>query len=66
MIQFQEVLAENNIMFLLQYHMEPDLEQMSNFSRNFWDDLMMGSGIIRCICNETLIMEAYGKINHEL
>ena len=34
-IWFQEVLAENYFMFLLQYPMEPDLGHMSNFSCDF-------------------------------
>ena len=50
-IQFQEVLAENYFLFLLQYPTEPDLEHMSNFACDFGGDLMLRSGIISYICN---------------
>ena len=35
---------------------------MSNISCDYGGDLMLGSGIISCICHWTFIMGAYGEI----
>ena len=42
-IWFQEVLAENYFLILLQYFMEPALEHMSNLSCDVGGDLMLRS-----------------------
>ena len=46
--------------------MEPDLGHVSNLSCNLGVDLMIRSGKNKCVYEQNLQWESYGKINHDM